>query len=201
MLFSQAVTNPVFSELIYMGYFSYYPLIGVVPIFYFCFRYQDFSRATFVILAAFFIYYVVFVFLPVTGPQYYYAAAGLDNITKGIFPDVGDYFATHDEALTMAGNSDGFFYKLFAAAHVKGERPTAAFPSSHVGIGTIIMLLAWRARSRALFLSILPLYVLMCLATIYIRAHYVIDILAGWLSAGLLYYALQTYWTASKKRY
>lgn len=201
LLFSQAVTNPVFSELIYMGYFSYYPLIGVVPIFYFCFRYQDFSRATFVILAAFFIYYVVFVFLPVTGPQYYYAAAGLDNITKGIFPDVGDYFATHDEALTMAGNSDGFFYKLFAAAHVKGERPTAAFPSSHVGIGTIIMLLAWRARSRALFLSILPLYVLMCLATIYIRAHYVIDIIAGWLSAGLLYYALQTYWTASKKRY
>lgn len=201
LLFAQNVTNPIFSELVYMGYTSYYPLIGIVTLYYFFCRYAEFNRTVFVILASFFIYYVIFVILPVTGPQYYYAAAGLENITKGIFPNVHDYFATHDQALTMAGYSDGFFYQIFAEAHVAGERPTAAFPSSHVGIGTILMLLAWRSKSRLLVLFILPFYVLMCIATIYIRAHYVIDILAGWASAVLFYVALQYYWSITKKTY
>ncbi len=201
LLFSQYVTNPVFSELVYMGYTSYYVLIGIVALYYFFFRYEEFNRTVFVILASFFIYYVIFVFLPVTGPQYYYAAAGLENITQGIFPNVHDYFATHDQSLPMAGYSDGYFYQVFAEAHVAGERPTAAFPSSHVGMGTIMMLLAWRSKSRALTLFILPFYVLMCIATIYIRAHYVIDIFAGWISSLLFYVVLQYFWTITKKTY
>lgn len=191
LLFSQAISHPMFSELMHLGYASYFPLIALVSLFYFFFRYKEFDRAVFIILTSFFIYYVFFIFLPVTGPQYYYLAAGLDNIAQGIFPNVHDYFATHDQPLPMPGYSDGYFYQCVASAHATGERPTAAFPSSHVGITTILMILAWRSRSRPLFWGITPLYILMCLATVYIQAHYVVDVIGGWVSAVVIYAVLQ----------
>ena len=190
--FAQEWSNPVFSELMHLGYSSYFPLIAVVTTFFFCFRNRDFNRASFVILGSFFLYYLVFIFLPVTGPQYYYLAAGTDNIAQGVFPDVGSYFSTHQEALPLPGWSEGFFYHMVDHAHSIGERPTAAFPSSHVGVTLILLLLAWGARSLKLGLCVLPLFLLMCLATVYIQAHYVVDVLAG-LVSGLLFYLLLWY--------
>lgn len=190
LTFAQNWSSPVFSELMHLGYSSYYPLIAVVTVFYFFCRYDHFNRTCFIILSAFFAYYVVFIFLPVAGPQYYYLAAGVDNIAAGVFPDVGHYFADHQEALPLPGWEDGFFYKLVVSAHAAGERPTAAFPSSHVGITTVLMLIAWSSRSRRLFFSLLPLFVLMCFATFYIQAHYVIDVFAGLLSGVAVYYTL-----------
>ena len=67
-----------------------------------------------------------------------------------------------------------------------GERPTAAFPSSHVGISTILMIMAWRG-SKKLFACLIPFYMLLCGATVYIQAHYVIDAIVGFFSAFLLY--------------
>ena len=201
LLFSQHITNIVFSELMYLGYMSYYPLVGVVTLYYFFRRSSEFDRTVFVILGSFFLYYLVFVFLPVTGPQYYYLAVGMDNIANGVFPNVNDYFVTHMEALPMGGNSNGFLYQSFVDGHTAGERPTAAFPSSHVGICTVLMLLALRARSRRLTLFILPFFILMTFATVYIRAHYLIDVFAGWVSAVLFYAICQTFWTKAKRTY
>ena len=191
LLFSQTFTNPVFSELMHMGYASYYPLIFLISLFYFFCCRKEFERITFVILTAFFIYYVIFIFLPVTGPQYYYLAAGVDQIAQGIFPNVGDYFSTHSEALAIPGWQDGFFYQCVASAHNAGERPTAAFPSSHVGMTTILLLLACRTKNKKLISTISFFYVLMCFATVYIQAHYAIDVIGGWISAVVIYAFLQ----------
>ncbi|MBP3849835.1 MAG: phosphatase PAP2 family protein [Prevotella sp.] len=190
LLFSQAVPYGWFSELMCMGYVSYFPLIATVTIYYFLKRYEEFQKATFVILASFFIYYVIFVLLPVTGPQFYYLAVGTENIAAGIFSDVGDWFLTHSERLAAPGWSDGFFYHLLEMTHDAGERPTAAFPSSHVGCTTVLMMLALHTRSRRLVLSMLPFYVLMCFSTVYIYAHYVIDAIAGLFTGIMLYYLL-----------
>ncbi len=187
LLFSQVIEHPVFSELMHLGYSSYFPLIALVTLFYFFRRYDEFLRAEFILLTAFYIYYVIFIFLPVTGPQYYYLAAGFDQIAKGVFPDVGNYFATHMEKAVTPGWSQGFFYSLVESMHAAGERPTAAFPSSHVGITTILMFLAWRTRCKPLFWGMMPFYVLMCFATVYIQAHYAIDVIAGWISAIVIY--------------
>ena len=194
LLFSKAISHPVFSELMHLGYASYFPMIALVSLFSFFFRYKEFDRTEFIILSAFFIYYVIFIFLPVTGPQYYYLAAGLDNIAAGVFPDVGCYFANHHEALPMPGWSEGVFYHMVENAHAAGERPTAAFPSSHVGVTTILMFLAWRLRNKWLFWSMMPLYVLMCLATVYIQAHFVIDVIGGWVSAVVIYAVLHFFY-------
>ena len=187
LVFARACTSPVFSELMYMGYSSYFLLIAVVALYYFFRRYQEFERTSFVILASFFAFYIIFVALPVTGPQYYYLAAGLDNIAQGTFPPVGDYFATHDQMMEMPGWKDGAFYQFMLHAHSAGERPTAAFPSSHVGVTLIMLLLAWRSGSRRLFGFVLVMFLLMCLATVYIRAHYAIDVVAG-IGVGVLFY-------------
>ena len=165
-------------------------MIALVVFFYFARRYGEFERASFVLLASFFVYYVVFVFVPVTGPTFYYKAVGLDNIAHGVFPALGDYFNTHTDCLPTPGYTGGFFYDLVEDAKAAGERPTAAFPSSHVGISTVCMLLAAHTRQRRLVWLMLPFYIFLCMATVYIQAHYAIDALAGLVTGVALYYAL-----------
>ena len=93
--------------------------------------------------------------------------------------------------MTMPGYEDGFFYQIMVHAHAAGERPTAAFPSSHVGVTLVLLLLAIRTRCRGLIWFVAVLFVLMCFATVYIRAHYVIDVVAGLLSGVILYFTTQ----------
>lgn len=188
LLFSQYIPHGWFSELMCMGYVSYFPLIALVTIYYFIQRYKEFQMATFVILASFFTYYFIYVLLPVTGPQFYYLAVGTEKIAAGIFPNIGDWFMTHSERMEVPGWTDGLFHHLLGMAHDAGERPTAAFPSSHVGVTTILMMLACRTRSRKLIFTILPFYILMCFSTVYIYAHYVIDALAGLITGIVFYY-------------
>ena len=126
------------------------------------------------------------IWLPVAGPQFYFPAIGFDNVSKGIFPAIGDYFNHHQELLPGPGYQHGFFYSLVEGSQQVGERPTAAFPSSHVGISTILMIMAWRG-SKKLFACLIPFYMLLCGATVYIQAHYVIDAIVGFFSAFLLY--------------
>ena len=190
LLFSQKVPYGWFSELMCLGYVSYFPLMLITYLYYYHRRYQEFQMSAFVMLSSFFAYYVVFVLVPVTGPQFYYLAVGTEKIAAGIFPNLGDWFLTHSERRAAPGWSDGVFYHLLDITHDAGERPTAAFPSSHVGVTTVVMLLALRTRSKGLIFTILPFYILMCLSTVYIYAHYAIDAIAGLITGIAIYHAL-----------
>lgn len=185
--FAKALPWAVVSELMSMGYFMYYPMIALIVLFYFFFRYKEAERAAFVVLGSFFLYYIIFIYVPVVGPTYYYDAVGVADIAKGIFPALGNYFNSHSDCLPTPGYTDGVFYQLVEDAKAAGERPTAAFPSSHVGISTVIMLLGWHTGKRKLFYVLLPFYIFLCMATVYIQAHYLIDALAG-LATGVVFY-------------
>ena len=190
LLFAQKAPWGWFSELMCMGYISYFPMMTILLVYYFLYRYNEFLKAAFVLLGAFFIFYVIFIFLPVTGPQFYYLAVGPEKIAAGVFPNLGDWFLTHSERMAVPGWTDGFFYHLLEMAHNAGERPTAAFPSSHVGITTVVMLLAHHTHCRKLVLGMLPFYILMCLSTVYILAHYAIDALTGLFTGVVFYFVL-----------
>lgn len=190
LLFCKAAPWAFFSELMDLGYVSYFPMIAVVVLFYFCRRYAEYERVAFVVLGAFFIYYVVFILVPVVGPTFYYKAVGVGDIAKGVFPNMHDYFNLYQDCLESPGYTDGVFYHLVEDAKAAGERPTAAFPSSHVGVSTVLMLLAWHSGNRRLLYILLPFYVLLCFATVYIQAHYAVDALAGLASGVVLYFAL-----------
>ena len=194
--FAKALPGHLVSELMSMGYASYYPMIALTAVSYFFCRNKEFLRCATVIMASFFLFYVVFIFVPVVGPTFYYKAVGIDEIARGVFPNLHDYFNTHTDCLPTPGYTDGFFYQLVEQAKEAGERPTAAFPSSHVGVSTICVLLALRLRQRWLVWLMVPLYVLLCLATVYIQAHYAIDAIAGLVSGIVLYAVL---WRLTKR--
>lgn len=190
LLFAKAFPWAVVSELMSMGYFMYYPMIAAVILYYFFRKYEEAERVAFVILTGFFLYYVVFIYVPVVGPTFYYDAVGIKDITQGVFPALGDYFNTHTDCLPTPGYSDGIFYQLVEDAKSAGERPTAAFPSSHVSISTICILLGWHSGNRKLVYIMLPFYIFLCLATVYIQAHYLIDAIAGLVTGVAVYFIL-----------
>lgn len=184
--FSKHLPYEWVSEPLNLGYFSYYPMILVVALYYFFHRYELFEKWSFVIVTSFFIYYFIYIFLPVAGPQFYFPAIGMENVSQGIFPAIGNYFNFHHELLPGPDYAHGFFYSLVDGSQQVGERPTAAFPSSHVGMSTILMLSAFR-ENRKLASFLLPFYFLLCCATVYIQAHYLIDAIAGFISAFFIY--------------
>ena len=126
--------------------------------------------------------------MPVVGPTFYFKAIGMENVSRGIFPAVEHYFNTHTDCFPSPGYPNGIFYQLVESAKEAGERPTAAFPSSHVGISTLCMLLAWNAKKRWLFWVLIPFFVFLCMATVYIQAHYAIDTIAGFITAIAFYF-------------
>lgn len=188
LTFARTFSSPIISELMDCAYVSYFPMIATIILFYFFRRYDEFQRTVFVILASFFTYYVIFDLVPVVGPTFYYKAIGLHNAAQGVFPNVHDYFNLHQDCLPSPGYVQGFFYDLVEDAKAAGERPTAAFPSSHVGVATICMLFACQAKNRTLLLSLLPFYVFLCMATVYIQAHYAIDVVAGFITGVAFYF-------------
>lgn len=187
LVFSQMYPQSWFCELLNMGYFAYYPLIiGTSAYLYFKDR-RYFEYFFFIVLFSFFCYYTLYILFPTAGPQFYFQAIGLDQAQAGIFPHVGYYFDKHQELLTPASNS-GFFSQMVQNTQQVGERPTAAFPSSHVGISTLIFILILKNRRYIFFSMLFPVYLALVAATVYIQAHYVIDVLAGLVTSVVFYF-------------
>lgn len=188
LVFAERCAQPLLSEFLELSYVSYYPIIMMVSFFYFFARNKEFEKCCFIILATFFTYFLIFDFIPVAGPMYYYPAIGMENVVKGVFPVLGDKMAGQWHIMRPPGWTDGLGYQFIADVH-ENERPTGAFPSSHIGVAVVCFLLALRTRNKALVLTLLPLCVGIFFATVYIRAHYAVDAFAG-LITGILFYAL-----------
>ena len=56
------------------------------------------------------------------------------------------------------------------------------FPSLHAGIALVVLVFAWRD-NRRLFWLLLPIALGIWASTLYLRYHYVVDLLAGWVLA------------------
>lgn len=192
LLWSQKFSSAVVSELMTMGYSLYFLMFVSLVFITFFKRYEDFQRVSFVIISSFFVYYVIFDLVPVAGPQYYYLAVGVDNIAAGHFPVLEPhYFASHLECLPIPGWKDGFFHNLVQMSHDAGERPTAAFPSSHAGVATITMLMAIRQREWKYLIVFAVPYAFLVMGTVYIQAHYAVDAIAGVITAFACFFALE----------
>ena len=147
------------SEPFNMGYF-YYPMI-LWWWWYFLYRFELFEKVSFVFSHCLFIYYL-FLYLRAGGrttvlfsghwrgecsKEYFPSSAIISTIIRSCFPD-----------------RDTNMVSLVWRVRNKGERLTA-FPSSHVGMSTILMIMAWRG-SKRLFAGLLPFHLLLW-ATVY----------------------------------
>ena len=182
LVFSEVFSEVYWKELFNLGYFSYFPMIATIVMLAIVKRPRRFDSVTFVLMSTFFLYYIIYLFYNTAGPQFYFYAPGVDA-AKGVFPFVDDWFSTHSELHTEVS---GPFSYLVHVMH-GGEAPIAAFPSSHVGVSTVIMIMAFKLKKLWGYM-LLPFYVLLCLSTVYIGAHYAIDVLAGWVSAIIFFF-------------
>jgi membrane-associated phospholipid phosphatase len=78
----------------------------------------------------------------------------------------------------------GFYERSMAAWRSLQAVTYDAFPSMHTAISTIALVHAIRLRLR-IWMVMLPIVVLLQLATLYLRQHYFVDLLAGWTVAGV----------------
>jgi membrane-associated phospholipid phosphatase len=152
-----------FNELMNFGYFSYYFLIFIVCFWIYRKSYENCTYGIFIVCMSFYMYYILFIIFPVAGPQFYLTPP--DNQLPDAY----------------------IFREAIKLVHSLGEGPTAAFPSSHVGILCILLYLAFKFVPK-LLKWIIPVGILLFLSTVYIKAHYVIDVIAGVLSFPTMYW-------------
>lgn len=159
--FSSHLSNKLFSELMYFAYFSFYLLILIFTLYVFLKRRENFIQLTFRLSASLYIFYLIFCFFPSEGPQFYFS-----------FPEnkLPDAF---------------LFNHIMHFIQQMAEKPTGAFPSSHVGVSVIILMLSKKYAPR-FFKITWPLVVLLILSTVYIKAHYVVDVVGGIIIAPLV---------------
>ena len=196
LLFHEWLPSPWFSEAFDMGYFSYYPMIALTVFYYFFYRPREFERASSVVIdLASLLFYLIFISVPVVRPpRSTIMPLAWRTLWRASSPVSTTISTPTQPASPSPGDPAGLFYQLVEEAKEAGERPVAAFPSSHVGISTVCMLLVWHARNYKLLLVLAPFYILLCCATVYIQAHYLVDALVG-LPTGALFFALSMYFT------
>ncbi|MDR0421290.1 MAG: phosphatase PAP2 family protein [Prevotellaceae bacterium] len=148
------------SELMNFGYISYYFIIALVVFVALAKGKKCMEYTIFIILCSFFIYYITFIILPVVGPQF--------------------HFTEPDNLLI----NQGFFRNTLVELQTLGEKPTGAFPSSHVGICLICMYFVYKY-SRIIFYLLIPVALILICSTVYLKAHYLIDVIGGFVSAPL----------------
>jgi len=66
----------------------------------------------------------------------------------------------------------------------EGSNPVAAMPSLHAGSAMLVALFLWPLVTRRWRTALLVYVLLMALALVYTGEHYVVDVVAGWLTAG-----------------
>ena len=151
------------NELMNVGYISYFFIIAATVLITFRKNKEHMERTVFIILCSLFIHYLIFIILPVVGPQF--------------------YFPSPENAIPC----EGFFRETMTILQSMGEKPTGAFPSSHVGICLICMYLVFK-NSHKIFYLLIPIALILVCSTVYIKAHYLTDVIGGFISAPLCFW-------------
>jgi hypothetical protein len=153
----------VIQEISHFSYFSYYLMIAGIPIYLYLKKRPAFHETLFAISFVFYICYFIYSWLPVIGGRYY------------------------SEAMTICTTyQDGIFTRIMAFIYCKSPHLGGAFPSSHVAISIVITIAALRY-VKAVGYVLVPLTLMLCLATVHGHYHYFIDVVAGLLTAVILY--------------
>ena len=154
LLWIRAFPSPAWSTLMHAAYLCYFPILVGSPFGLWAKGRREAARGTLLlILATFYACYALFLVFPVAGPRYVFPPAA--NAATAVPLAV----ATH---------------RLLEGASARGT----AFPSSHVAVALVAATCAWRGW-RLLGAVMLPVAVLLTLATVYCQFHYGVDAVAG----------------------
>jgi membrane-associated phospholipid phosphatase len=165
--------NKYLTEFLQIIYFYYYIMIIVYGLEnYLWKKYGEFKYTILVLFTAFFSSYLLYMVFPANGPRFHL------HDFYSISRDLPGIFLTEPiRSFLNAGES--------IPAGITNPQDYVqrdAMPSLHISIAFLIAYLSWKFRSKS-FYFYLPYSVLMVIATIYLRYHYVVDIFAGMIIA------------------
>lgn len=121
-------------------------------------RWREFRQATLGVITCFYLGYFLYVVFPAAPPRLVLVYEFTKNLQG--YPHL------------FSSLSAGAFSLLPVDSR-------AAFPSLHAAVSLVALLYAWR-HVRAFFWLLLPFAVGLWVSTVYLRHHYVVDLLAGW---------------------
>lgn len=149
------INYPAFTLIMQLSYMTYYvtPIVlGLVL--WRAGRFREFQFFLFVVLLGFYISYLGYIIVPAIGPRFYLSADGVRPFGG---PGVGTLrrFLDRMEGVTRD-----------------------CFPSGHTEMTLLVLFCAHRFHKKT-FYVLLPIGAALIFSTVYLRYHYVIDVIAG----------------------
>lgn len=155
--------NPLLTGLLQAAYISYYFMpIALAIVLYFRENKTAFNSAAFAIVLCFYLSYIGYLLVPAVGPRFTLSNVQTADLSAG------------PVTLWIRSTLDGL-------EHNK----TDAFPSGHTAVALVTLVYAWKYREKALFRILAPAVSALIVSTVYLRYHYVVDVIAGVLLAAL----------------
>ena len=152
----EKMMHPLLTDALQIAYASYYLMpfaIGFVLLAEK--REQEFDLALFMIMLCFYLSYAGYLLFPAIGPRF--------TITHLQSTDLRGFILTAP-IQELLNRLEG----------IKRD----AFPSGHTGVALTVLVLAFKFK-KTLFWILLPFVAALIFSTVYLRYHYVVDVLAG----------------------
>ncbi|HJS56933.1 MAG TPA: phosphatase PAP2 family protein [Vicinamibacteria bacterium] len=121
-------------------------------------RWAPFRATTLGVIVCFYLGYFLYVVFPAAPPRLVLLA----RFTKNLYGYPQFFSSLQNQALALLPVDS-----------------RAAFPSLHAAVSLVALIYAWR-HVRAWFWMLLPFALGLWVSTVYLRHHYVVDLLAGW---------------------
>lgn len=163
------IQNPWVTEFLQLVYISFYvmPLLHAIEL-YVLHRYDELKYGMFVIFLGFYLSFIGYLILPAIGPRF-----TLFDFTKTNTELPGIYMTNLIRSIIDLGESIPH-----DVADPQNYAQRDAFPSGHTLVILLITYLSRKVRSRSIYFY-LPYCILMLISTVYLRYHYVVDLIAS----------------------
>ncbi len=166
---------PWLTDLLSLAYLSYYFIpVVLIAVLYLKNRVAEFNRAMFILALGYYASFIGYILFPAVGPRYAF---------------------THLFTVPLEGSFITIFVRDTLNSLEHNIRD--CMPSGHTQIVLMVLLLAYRYE-KLLFYIFLPVICGLILSTVYLRYHYVIDLLVGGglaIACTLIGHRLYGWWT------
>lgn len=156
-LLAEHFINSSLTTVLQFAYISYYPMAIVLGIvFLIKGKRAEFDEAVFGILLCFYLSYVGYFLVPAVGPRF-----------------------TLSHLQTMDLQASPLVMSIQETLNRLENTKTDAFPSGHTAIALMTLYYALKKKEKVLTAVLMPTIAGLIASTVYLRYHYVVDVLAG----------------------
>ncbi|OQX85181.1 hypothetical protein B6D60_08275 [candidate division KSB1 bacterium 4484_87] len=154
-VWAERFIHPVLTDIFILAYANYFVInIIVVLVLYLQKRYQPFRYVMLTTIVTYYIAYFLFIIFPAAPPRI---------VLKPMFT-----VSLHGQLMEPIKH----------AIEVSAQDSRGAFPSLHCAVSFVSLFFAYRY-IKWLFWVLIPMVAMLVISTVYLRHHYVIDLIAG----------------------